>query len=662
MPWTDENLNPFSTSKAFAVDVKDNFVKAQLDRVMAIVGDGTNVLATAIGAIESLQTFDFSSSLPDYTEPNLVYADVIGSFAVPGVLAPNVFGVLESWDTDNDIDISGLPTISAVNIPTFSPTQLTIQIPSPPDPISVTKPGSPPVNPGFTFPDEITVVLPGSPDLINLTIPETPTVTLPELSLIYPVFSDRDVNTGITFTEPTYDQQVIDSVITQIETFFAGGSGIDPLVEENIFARSRDREDRTTRQQEMQAIEEWAQKGYTAPPGMLVKRIDNIREENTLKKLGLNREQTIKVFDTEIENLRFAVQQGIAAEQLFIQLFLARVARLFEIQKLSVQWEIELYNVSVAIFQAKMQEVQIRASVYETQVKAALVEIEIFKALLEAEQTKTQMNLAKIEAYKAEIQARVALVDMYKSQVQAVAIEADVFKTETDAYKTTVDAYSAEVNAESKRFDAYATQIQGEVSKVGLIEAEARAYQAEVQGIEVGVRAEVAGLQGAVSALEVEIRNYEAQVQSKLGKSRNQLDAIQANATAHGIDVQRKNLEISAEETTARLGIATIDSANRTNADIERNSIAAYVAKLEVLLEQVKLNLGAISSAGQLASTISAGALAAAHVGATVSGSGGMNATGSENSSWSNSTSKGCSTNTSITYEADAEPDMGVCG
>jgi hypothetical protein len=652
--------NPFDTAKIFAWDVKTEVV-TQMDRITAIVGDGENVLSLAIAAIAALQEFDFGAALPEYVEPTLLDTDITLDFTVAPLGDPSIFGTIDDFTVENTIDITGLPTISDVTIPKFDPTPLTINIPPTPPPINVLKPGPAPQNPGFTFPDEITITLPDNPDLITLTIPPTPVVTLPDFEPVFPVFIERDIDTQIQWVEADYEPVIIDDVLAQIRVFLAGGSGINLDVEESIFARARDREDRTVRQEEKQATEEFATKGFTSPPGMLVERIDKIREEGTLKKLGLNREAMIKVFDTEIENLRFAVQQGIQAEQLFIELFLAKMGRLFEVAKLAVEWQIQMYNLTVTVYQAQMQAVAIEAQVYEVRVRAAMVEIEIFKALIDAELAKTQMNIATIEAYKAEIEARVAMVDMYKAQVEAVGIQAGVYATEVGAYKTTIDAYSAEIGAEAKRFDAYATQMRGEGIKADILGSEARAYTAEVQGIEIGVRAEVAALEGEVSAINAEISNYEATVRGQLGRAQTQLASIQANIAGHGIDVSRKNLEIGAEESANRIELAGIDSANRTNQEKFRNHIASYSAKLESIVQEMRLRLGALESAGQLASTISAGALAAAHVGATISGSGGLSASGTDGSSFSWSQATQCSevNSKSITFESLTEPDMG---
>lgn len=433
-----------------------------------------------------------------------------------------------------------------------------------------------------------------------------------------------------------------------------------PAIEESIFARGRDREDRTVLQQEHQATGEWATKGYTAPPGMLVKRLDNLRDEGTLKKLGLNREQTIKVFDTEIENLRFAVQQGIVAEQLYVQIWLAGIERMFEASKLSVEWQMKLYELAIQLFSMKMEEVKIRATVYETQVRAAMMEIEVFKALIEGERAKVDMNKSLVDMYSAEIGARETLVRLYAEQVKAVGVHVDVFKAQIDGYKGEVDAYAAQLGADKNKFDAYASTIRGEAIKADVLAAEANAYQAQVQGIATGVQAEVAGLEGAVKGIEAEIRNYEATIRGLVGRAQMQLGQIQANVAGNNANTQRFIAKVGAEEAVSKVELAAWEGTNRVRLETFKSDVVSFQAKLERAVKEVELLINAQNAAGGLAATVTAGALSAMHVGASLSSSSGVSASGSSGFSSSSSESLSCATNnnSSVTYESDAPWDI----
>jgi hypothetical protein len=656
------SVSPFSKAVQY-VGSAEEFVREQIGYIKNEILPGA--LTSLSDSITNLGTFQVS--IPD--DLQFFHPPTSGELNLDmniDDVDQTSFGQISFYNPVDPPTPDAFPTIDDPNIFPFVPSIEGINVPPPPGQKVFPEPGLPPENPGFSFPDSPDIVLPDEPALLGIRIPDAPDITLPTLDLSdFPVLQEMNIDTMIDWTEPVYSPEIWTDVKSQLQTFFAGGTGIRPDVEEAIVNRGRDREDRIIRQTVQQALEEWANRGYTAPPGMLAKRLENIREEGTLKKIGLQREVVIKAMDVELENLRFAVQQGIVAEDLFIRIHLAAVERLFMVQRLNIEWQIALYNLAVQVYQARMQENVIRAQIYEVQVRAALAEIEVFKALIEAERAKTEVNVAIIQAYKAQIEARTALVDMYVAQVSAVKIQADVYATEVTANKTEVEAFAARVSADKLRFDAYETQIRGESVKADIIEAEARAYQAQMGGIETGVRAQVAQLEGAVSAFQAEVTAYDANLRHWLGLNQNELAQIQANVAGHQADTQRFVAAAGVEVSANELEASVWESTSRIALETYRTEIERMRVIMEKAIQEAGLILEALKSSGELTSTLSAGALAAMHVGATSGGSAAVNASGNEGQAYSLSESyaKNCATsqNTSINVEADTFPGY-YCG
>lgn len=581
-----------------------------------------------------------------------------------GGIDTSTFGSISPFNPGNAPTAGALPDIDDVTIEGFTPSIGGITVPPPPTPSVITQPGEVPPDPGLEYPEfDGDLTLPDRPELLRVEIPSAPTITLPELDLdSFPVPPTLNIDTLIPWTEPEYSPEIWTEVKAQLLTFLNGGTGIRPDVEEAMVNRGRDREDRILRQQIQEAIDQWANRGYTAPPGLLTKHIENLREEGSLKKLGLQREVVIKAMEEELTNLRFAVQQGIAAEQLFVQIHLAAVERLFLVQRLHIEFQIQVYNLAVEIYKARLQENVIRAQIYEVQVRAALAEIEVFKALIEAELAKAEVNKVQIEAYKAEIEARKVVVDLYIAQIEAVKVKADVFETRVRAYGEEVDAYAAKVGADKLRFDAYESQIRGEAVKADIIEAEARAYQAEVQGIGEGVRAQVAALEGEVSKFRANIDAYDARIRGYVALNQNELANIQANVEGHRLHTQRFVARAGVEEASERLKLQAWEAENRLEIEAYRAEIERLSVIMEKALKEADLMLEATKSAAELTSTIAAGALAAMHVGATTAGTGSVNSQGSDSLSYgvTEGYRKACDvgTNINVNYESDTLPGM----
>jgi hypothetical protein len=580
-----------------------------------------------------------------------------------GPVTDTDFGSIDDWTVGSAPNVGNLPDIDDVTIHKFVPSIDGLAIPEPPEPRLIATPGDPPGHDAFIFPDKPILSFPEEPVLAPINLPVFTPIVLPNFDPSFPEFKDSTIITMIEWAEPTYTEAILDDIIVKIGEMLQGGLAINPAVEQGIVDRGRDREDRLIRQAVQQSIEEFASRGYSEPPGLMVKRIDAIREEGTLKKLALSREVVIKIFDEELSNMRLAVQHGIAAEQLYIQLFMAATERLFEVKKLDLDAQLRLYDITVTVFNAKMREVEIQAMVYETQVRGELSKVEAFKALVQAEMAKAEVNKSIVESYTAQIQARETFVRIYEAEIRAVGVQAEVYATEIMAFKGTVEAYAAEIGAEKLRFDAYEARIRGELGKASIIESEAKAYTAELEGIRTGVTAQVEQVRGETNKIQAEIAAYIAETQGTTARAGVQLQQIQASVSGYQADTQRYIASLGVQEAGEKLKLAAWEGQNRVDIAYFEAQMSKFRVDLEGVIQQARLGLDALKATGDIASTISAGTLAAMHLGATINGGAQITGSGSQGvsfgESFSTSFAKSCGTNKSVSYN-NPKVDPGV--
>ncbi len=88
-----------------------------------------------------------------------------------------------------------------------------------------------------------------------------------------------------------------------------GGTGLNPAVEAQLFERAKARIQRDTERQRDESMTTWANRRWKLPPGSLNSSLVQIELEGGRKLAEANRDIWIKSFDTEIENVRFAVQR-----------------------------------------------------------------------------------------------------------------------------------------------------------------------------------------------------------------------------------------------------------------------------------------------------------------------------------------------------------------
>ena len=90
-----------------------------------------------------------------------------------------------------------------------------------------------------------------------------------------------------------------------------GGTGINAVVEGQIWNRARDRIMTDSRTAMDDAIAAFAARGFPLPPGAANASIAAIQRKQSTDTAAISRDAAIKAFDTEIENVRFAVKTAI---------------------------------------------------------------------------------------------------------------------------------------------------------------------------------------------------------------------------------------------------------------------------------------------------------------------------------------------------------------
>ena len=643
--------NPFENANAFTWEVGD-FVAGKIDQIDLILND---YLAKANTAIEALGGWNIllptDPVAPPELDPTFDYA-----FEIP---TPDggAWGAVPEWNLPPDPNFTGDSSVTVPNFPDFDPTYVSITIPPPP-PYTIGPAPSPAptvATPEFPDPPELGTV--DLPTLLGIDIPETPVIVIDDFVPILPDFTmPAAPNAGINWPGEEYVAQIMDDVLAQIRVFFAGGTGIRADVQDGMYRETADREDRITHQAVQEVEDTFSSRGFVVPPGVLLSRIDALRDERDRTKSTISRTVLIKAMDAELENLRFATTAGIQAERLYVDLFLAAQERLFLVQQLTVQYGIQLYSYQVQAYLAAFEAVKIQVEVYKAQIEGKLAQVELYKAQIDAELAKTEINKNLVDMYVAQINALQTQVNLYVAELMAVKTRVEVDATRVDAFGKEVDAYAALVSAEKIKFDAYESQIKGEVAKVSITEAESRAYAAHMGGLSAGVNAEARAVEANIGKYTADIRKYVGQIEGLNAQSQTVLAGIQANVAGYQALTSRYNAEAGLQEAMGRVELAVWDGWNDTQIENYRANISLSEVNLRRVIEEARLAQEALASSGQLATQVVGGSLAAMHVGASISGSGSTSASGnlSESFQWSESASvsEGHSTSCAINQDA----------
>lgn len=596
-------------------------------------GEAQESLSLAKSLMAGLGTFNLPAipNPPGYTP----LSETIPEADTPTAPGVKSFGTVSAF-TKPTLDSAGdlIPTLGELeDPPDFVRSITSVSIPNAPTPIDVSNAPVRPVIDAVVIPDAPVLAMPVVPSLTEIVIPDFVFPDLPILDIDAPEFEGSALSTVMAWDEPAYQSELIDDLTAKVRWMLEGGTGIPPIIEQALFDQARSRHDITATKAVQESFEAFAGRGYEMPPGMLVKQVNAVIEANQLKANELSREILNKSAEWEIENLRFAVQQGIALEQLLVNIFNNMTQRMFEAAKYRVESQVSMFNAHVALFNAKQTGYQAAAQVFEIRIKGELAKLDVFKAQIDGQKAVGEINQSLVELYRAKLEGVTSMVNVYKAQMEGARVQSEVGSNQISGYRADIEAYAARLQADKTRFDAYESQIKGETAKMGILEAESRAYAATVQAFESKNNVRIAKIKSHVDAVQAVVGKYTAEIEAERSRVTSEVEVIKANTGAYSADVGRYTAEIQAASSEQEMHARAIEARLRNNIALFEVQLKQYDAVIQRIIEEARLKNEAAKSAAQVASQIASGAMAGIHVSASLSGSGGLS--GSDSSSTS---------------------------
>lgn len=221
-----------------------------------------------------------------------------------------------------------------------------------------------------------------------------------------------------------------------VDAIRANGTGLPIQIEAQIWERDRARVGKETGRQVATAINSWAAKGYSIPPGAMVGQVAAIRRDAHDQLSTSSREIAIKVTEIHVENARFAVEQMLSLRNQA----LSQATDYMKAMMLSPQYA-GTWITSMLDNRGKVA--GIKADLYRAQAGVATdvfrtengFNLDLFKAATDAnlEDVKTS-NSTQIEVLRAALeQDRNRFTTAIESFRARTGTELDVYKTTSDS-------------------------------------------------------------------------------------------------------------------------------------------------------------------------------------------------------------------------------------
>lgn len=609
------------TDKIEALDTIANSYNSQLSSALANIGDiqVADVASPTRPDVPQVPVPDVPlGEMPIYTSVQLRLPQAPSPIDIEGLLG--------------DLNIQDLDVPDAPDMPL-------VVLPDTPGMADIALPVKPVVDTDIHLPDAPQIDMPEMDALEQITLPVFEFPELPTFDSLPPDANGIVVpSVFINWTEPTYQSEILIDLQAKVRDGMQnGGTGLPPAIEDALFSRARQRDSVETERAVQEAVETWAARNFSMPPGMLVKQADVIREQGRLKAAELNRDIMIEAAKWEIENMRFMVEQGMALEQLTTNIFENTAKRLFEVARFQAESQINVFNAQVSLFNAQNSAFATLAQVYRTRLDAVMSKLTAYKTAVDGQVALGQINQQRVEVFKARLEAVTSNVEVYKAMMQGASVRSDAIKNQFDAYRAEVQAYAEQIGAEKVKVDAYEARVRGETTKVGMYESQSRAYAATIQGLASKADIQVKGAQIKMEHARTRVSKFLADVDGYKANLQANMNEVQYNTTAFTSQVDAWRAKTTAYVADAEMKSRFADMGTRTNIAYAEMQMSEYNAKMQNAIQQAQIALEAAKAVGQYTAQLAAGAMSAAHVSASISGSG--SASSSDSTSTSTTTS-----------------------
>jgi len=570
-------------------------------------------------AVQNLMKSFDCENLPTKPEDYCVIEDFTGDVEKP-----------EPPDINVDLDNvnTGKPAIPQFLQETFKPSgpppkfkgeRPNITLPEAPKPHMPNAPGT---APGISQPAKPTrPVLPSvqQPTMHPVNIPQAPAVSIPWFNGEMPVFTELPPEVSLDYSEEEFASDLYACLTSRIKDICEnGGTGIDPEYFDLIYNKARTALDQERGIRHKEVMEYFASRGFCNPPGSVNSALREVDRQFEIELGKLAEGITAKNLELAYQAAKDFTMLGIQYDSEKHKLWDARQNRLFMVAKELRDGAIQLYNMQVMLYNAKLEAYKTYAAVYATMIQAEGLKVEIYKSEVTAAGLVTSINRSEVDLYTAKLNANTQIIAVYEADIRATMAELEADRLRIAGFREEVNAYTAQISAITTQYQAYESQVRAEVSKIQLYDADVRAYMGLVQSY----TSEVNSIVSQYNALNAYNTN-----QSMVYKA--QTDAFIAEA---GLVDTTNKIRLSEKELEVKNFTALMDAANtELNAKLEEYKIEQtakissnesqskiYAVDMSAAVEQLKLGIAILQ--GNVETTAQLLASAMASLNTTVGG------------------------------------------
>ena len=548
---------------------------------------------------------------------------------IPGMKvarAPDDVTIVPDFPTAPSDYLPGVVTPPAIDSPPAfdiaDPNVVYPNKPTPDDPGAV--PTVPDTDTDFLYPDEPIVVLPDTPILRDITLPTLETIAYPEFSATMPSDDLTPPSLSFQFTEEEYDSALLDAITTElIDRVANGGTGLNPLIEQAIWDRGRDREDQIALKAAAGIRDDFAKRGHTLPPGAEYEKLADIQLETIDKLASFNRDITIKQAELEQANIQHAISETVRLESVLVSNWNDIMQRKFAVAQYTQEAAINVFNAQISLYNTRIQAYNIQATVFNILVSAEIAKIEAYKAELEGARLISEINKTDVQIYSELINALNTQINLYTAQLDGVKTKLDAEKTKIDIYLGEMQGYTAKIAAISEEYKAYKIEVDAETSKVDLYSSQVGAYSSRIQAYSTEVNALTGISKIQIDQERLRLDSYLGKLQAYSETIRAETARVTSESDVYQTLVQAYGSKTDAYSKEFQGGVQVFQGALSENEAETSAQLKQAEINITKAVEENKILIESIKAGAQVSADVASAALTAISLGASMSAEGG---------------------------------------
>ncbi len=443
------------------------------------------------------------------------------------------------------------------------------------------------VRPNDSVPDKITGI--GS-----YSIPTPPSVVIADFGDPIPSYDITIPEIAFSFIEAEYTSALKDALGTKLLSDVQnGGTGLSAAVEDAIWERTRERDDRDYVEAAAKIDSRWSGKGFRLPDGTLMNLQQDLVIDDRNQRTERSRDILIKQAELAQTNTHFAITSSLSLEQLEMNHANEVANRALDSAKSTMEFGIAFHNLKITDYNIQLERAKVQAIEQAANLEGQKLKLEEYRTSLLEIEAKSGQDKDRMAEYNLDIERYNSLLKLFTAEQGAAQVALGIEGLKIDLYKENINDYKSRLDAQRNEALLYEAQVKGELGKISIYTAELEAEKTRVATLKVMTDIEIAKVNESVKLQDLQLRAFLGNIERYKAEIGIASVELSQEGVMYGHDVDKFRAEIQKDVSQLELGVETLIKGRAL--DLQNTNIRLENAKanLQALLSTANLRLEA---------------------------------------------------------------------